>query len=52
VNGPVPEGTVLNVAGVPGQFVNEISALAEVFASTVNEAQFVTLVQLPVTWTQ
>jgi hypothetical protein len=51
-NGPVPEGVVLNVADVPGQFVSEVNAVEVVLASTVSVAQFVTLVQAPVTWTQ
>ncbi len=52
MNGPVPEAAVLNVAGVPGQLTREVRAVAEVLVRTVNEAQLVTLVQAPVTWTQ
>jgi hypothetical protein len=52
VNGPVPVGVVLKVAGVPGQFVSETRAVAEAFSSTVSVAQLVTLVQNPATRTQ
>ncbi len=48
----MPEATVLKVAGVPGQLTSEVKAVAEVLVRTVSEAQFVTLVQAPVTWTQ
>ncbi len=50
-NGPVPEGVVLNEAGVPGQLVSEVNAVAEVAGRTVRAAQLVVLVQKPVTWT-
>ena len=43
---------MLNVAGVPGQLTSEVKAVAEVLVRTVSEAQLVTLVQAPVTWTQ
>jgi hypothetical protein len=43
---------VLNAAGVLGQFTSEVNAMAEVLVRTVRVAQFVTLVQKPVTWTQ
>ena len=49
MNGPVPEATVVNEAGVPGQLTSEVRAVAEVFVRTVSEAQLVTLVQAPVT---
>jgi hypothetical protein len=49
LNGPVPEGEVLKVAGVPGQLVSEVKAVAVVLASTVNVAQLVKLVQKPAT---
>jgi hypothetical protein len=48
----VPDATVLNAAGDPGQLVSEVNAVAEVPARTVSIAQFVTLVQAPVTMTQ
>ncbi len=48
----MPEATVLKVAGVPGQLTSEFRAVAEVLVRTVSEAQLVTLVQAPVTWTQ
>jgi hypothetical protein len=48
----VPEATVLNVAGVPGQFTSEDNAVAEVLVNTVSVAQLVTLVQKPATLTQ
>jgi hypothetical protein len=48
----VPEGIVLKVASVPGQFVSEVSGVADVLVRTVRVAQLVTLVQKPVTWTQ
>ena len=48
----MPEATVLNEAGVPGQLVNEVKLEAEVLVRTVSDAQLVTLLQLPVTCTQ
>jgi hypothetical protein len=52
VNGPVPDGAVLKVAGEPGQFVSEVKAVADTLVKTVSDAQLVALVQNPVTWTQ
>ena len=52
VNGPVPDGTVLNVAVDPGQFVRELRAVLAVVSSTVRVAQFVTAPHAPVTATQ
>jgi hypothetical protein len=49
VNGAVPEGVVLKVAGVPGQLVREVRAVAEVLSRTVRVAQLVMLEQAPVT---
>jgi hypothetical protein len=49
VKGPVPEGVVLNEAGVPGQLVRDVRAVAEALAKTVRVAQLVTLEQAPVT---
>ena len=48
----MPEGTVLNDAGVPGQLVKDVKLEDEVLVRTVSEAQLVTLLQLPVTCTQ
>ena len=47
----MPEATVLNVAVSPGQRVRLVNSVAEVLVFTVNVAQLVTLVQLPVTST-
>ena len=43
---------MLKVAEVPGQFVSDVKVVAVVLVSTVSVAQFVTLVQAPVTSTQ
>ena len=43
---------MLKVAEVPGQFVSDVNAFAVVLVNTVSVAQFVTLVQLPVTSAQ
>src|ERR1041385_4590107 len=52
LNGPVPLGTVLKLAGVPRQIASGVNAVALVLVSTVSEAQLVTLVQRPVISTQ
>ena len=52
VNGPVPEATVVNVAGDPGHNVKLVNGVAVVLVSTVKVAQLVTLVQKPLTFTQ
>ncbi len=44
--------TVPKVANVPGHLTREVRAVAAVLVRTVSEAQLVTLVQAPVTWTQ
>ncbi len=52
VNGPVPDGVVLNWAGLPTLMVWLISGVTLGGARTVRRAQLVTLVQPPVTRTQ
>ena len=43
---------MLNDAEVAGQFVTDVNGVAVVLVNTVSTAQFVTLVQAPVTSTQ
>ena len=51
LNGPVPEGVVLNVAMLPGQLLRLIKAVALTLVSTVKVALLVTLPHMPLTVT-
>jgi len=51
LNGPVPEGVVLNTAVLPEQLLRLTKALALTLVSTVKLALLVTLPQAPLTVT-
>jgi len=51
MNGPVPEGVVLNVAVVPGQLLRPIKGVELTLVNTVKVALLVTLPHAPLTVT-
>src|SRR5947209_1701843 len=51
LNGPVPDGVVLNKAVVPGQLVRLVKGVAVTLVRTVKVALFVTLPHAPLTVT-